>query len=235
MFRLGKRRFIHDKFIRIRADLSVFQVDDPGSIFLRQFRIVGDHHDEPVSRHFLQKFHDLNTRLAVQRPGRLIGKQNIRIVDKRPGDRHPLHLSAGHLVRFLVELASEPYLFQRLDRALPPLTFPDARDRQRQFHICQNGLVWDQVVTLKDKSNRMVPVGIPVSVFVFFCRNAVDDQVSAVIAIQSSDDIQKRRLSRAAWSQNRHKLVVAQIQTDVIQRFLHQIPGSVLFAYMLNL
>ena len=54
----------------------------------------------------------------------------------------------------------------------------------------------DQIVTLEYKTNRMITVRIPVSVLIFFCRNAIDDQISAVITVQSSDNIQKRSFTR---------------------------------------
>ena len=47
----------------------------------------------------------------------------------------------------------------------------------------------NQIITLEDKSDRMISVGIPVAVFVFFRGNPVDDQISAVVTIQSADDI----------------------------------------------
>ena len=53
----------------------------------------------------------------------------------------------------------------------------------------------NKVIALKDKSDGMIPIRIPVSVFVFFSRNAVNDQVSAVIAVQSPNDVQKSGLA----------------------------------------
>ena len=66
----------------------------------------------------------------------------------------------------------------------------------------------DQVIALEYKTDRMVAVGIPVSVSVFFRRDPVDDQVPAVIAVQPSYDIEERRLPRAARSQDRYKLII---------------------------
>lgn len=53
----------------------------------------------------------------------------------------------------------------------------------------------DQIVALEYKTNRMITVRIPVSVLIFFRGNAIDDKISAVVAVQSSDNIQKRGFS----------------------------------------
>ena len=93
----------------------------------------------------------------------------------------------------------------------------------------------NQIVTLKDKTNGVVPIRIPVPVFIFFCGNPVDNQVSAVVTVQSPDYIQQRGFSGAAGTQDRHELAVPKFQADMIQRLLHQIPGPVFLAYILDL
>ena len=55
------------------------------------------HNDEPVPCDFLQNIHHLNARLRVKRAGGFICQHNVRIVDKRSCDCHPLHLSSGKL------------------------------------------------------------------------------------------------------------------------------------------
>ena len=68
-----------------------------------------------------QDLHHLHARLAVERAGRLIGKQNVRVVDKRSRDGNALHLAAGHLVRLFVELVAKAHALKRLFRALAAL------------------------------------------------------------------------------------------------------------------
>ena len=66
-----------------------------------------DHDDEAVARDLLENFHDLHARLGVQRAGRLVRQQNVRVVDEGAGDGDALHLAAGHLVWPLVQLIAE--------------------------------------------------------------------------------------------------------------------------------
>ena len=69
----------------------------------------------------------------------------------------------------------------------------------------------DQIIALEYKTDRVVAVGIPVSVLIFFRGDPVDDQIPAVIAVQPAYDIKERRLTRAARSQDRDKLIVSQV------------------------
>ena len=80
-----------------------------------------DHDDETILRDLFQDLHHLHARLAVERAGRLVGEQDIRIVDERSRDGDALHLTAGHLVRLFVELVAEAHALERLFRALAAL------------------------------------------------------------------------------------------------------------------
>ena len=209
MLRLFQRPLFNQERIGIRPYLSVAQLHNACGVLLRQLRVVGDHDDKTVLRHLPEKIHDLHAGIAVQRPGGFVRQQDIRIVHERPGDRHPLHLSAGHLVRLLVELISQPHFLKRFHSPLPALCLPDAGDGQRQLHIRQDCLVRDQVIALEHEADRVVPVGIPVSVLIFLRGDAVDDHIPAVIAVQSSYNIQKRRLPRPAGTEDGDKFIVS--------------------------
>ena len=209
MLRFCLSPFLDQERVGIRADLPVPELHDTGRILLRQLRVVGNHNDKAVLRHLPEQIHDLYAGIAVQRPGRLIRQQDIRVVHQRPGDRHSLHLSAGHLVRLLVELVSKTNFLQRLHRPLPAFCLSDAGDRQCQLDIGQYSLVRDQVVALEHESDRVIPVGIPVAVLVLLCGDAVDDHIPAVVAVQSSYNIQKRRLPRPAGTENGDEFIVS--------------------------
>ena len=130
-FRLHRR--LRRVFIRraVRQNASVEQPHRPRSVARGKLRVVRDHDNELFVRDLLQKLHDLHRRFTVQRAGRLVGQQNLRIVDQRPRNRHALHLSAGHLVGLFMQLVTQTDLFQRLHGALSPLGLAHARKRQR--------------------------------------------------------------------------------------------------------
>ena len=182
----------HNIFIGIRTDLSIFQIDDPGRILLCQFRVMCDHNDQTVFRYLSKKIHDLNTGVTVQCPGRLICKQDLRIIDQRSCNCDSLHLASRHLVRLLMKLLPKTHLLQCIHCTLSSFFLPDSRNCQCQLNICKHRLMRNQIVALEYKTNRMITVRIPVSVLIFFRGNAIDDKISAVVAVQSSDNIQKR-------------------------------------------
>ena len=156
---------------------------------------MGYHNDQPVSRHFPQQIHYLYACIAVQGAGRLICQQNVRIINQGTGNRHSLHLSAGHLIRLLVYLIAKPYFIESLFCPSAALGLSDSRYGQGQLYIGQHRLMRNQIITLKYKTNSMVPVRIPVPVFILFRGNSVNDQITAVISVQSADNIKKRGLS----------------------------------------
>ena len=55
----------------------------------------------PACVQLLEQRYDLVGGAAVERAGRLVGKQDMRIVDQCPRDRHALLLAAGKLGRLV--------------------------------------------------------------------------------------------------------------------------------------
>ena len=225
---------LHFIGIGIIDDLTVFDPHDTVGVFFRQLRVMGDHDHQPVIRHLLQQLHDLDTGLAVQGSGWFVRQQNIRVIDQRPSDRHSLHLSAGHLVRLFMQLVSKPHLFQRLRCPLPALRPGNTGNGQRQFHIGKNRLVGDQIIALEHKADGMVTVRVPIPVGIFLGGDPVDYQIAAVITVQTTDHVQQCGFTGTAGSQNGHKLIIPERQTDTVQRRLNQFSCHVFFPYILN-
>ena len=182
----------HNIFICVRTDLSIFQIDDPGRILLCKFRVMCNHNDQTVFRHLSKKIHDLHTGVTVQCSCRLICKQDLRVIDQCSCNCDSLHLASRHLVRLLMKLLPKTHLLQCIHCTLSSFFLPDPRNRQCQLNICKHRLMRNQIITLEYKTDRMITIGIPVSVLIFFRGNAIDNKISAVVAVQSSDNIQKR-------------------------------------------
>ena len=98
--------------IGIVDDLSVEQLDNTGRILFRKLRIVSYHDHQLIPGDLLQQFHNLQARLRIESSSWLVGKKDIRIVDQRPCNSNSLHLSAGHLVWFFMDMIAETDLFQ---------------------------------------------------------------------------------------------------------------------------
>ena len=223
------RLLFNIKRIGVVCDPAVFEPHDPVRVLPGQFRVVGDHDDETVVRHFLEKIHDLHGSFGVERARRLVREKDLGIIDKSSRDGDALHLAAGHLVGLFVGLVFKPDLVERIEGHLPALIAGYAADRERQFDVLKDRLV------LKDKADSVVAVGVPVAVPVFFGRYAVDDQVAAVIAVQSADNIEKCGLARSAWTENGYKLIIPQVEGNIIERGLLKTAGDVFLVDILKL
>ena len=170
-----------------------------------------DHDDEAVLGDVLQDIHHLHARLAVERAGRLVGEQNVRIVDERPRDGDTLHLAARHLVRLFVELVAKAHALKRPDRALAALALAHTRERERQLHVAQYRLVRNEVIALEDKADGVVAVAVPVGVGKVLRRLAVDDEIAARIVVETADDVEHRCLAAARMAEDGDKLALAEL------------------------
>ena len=197
--------------IGVGYDLAVLETDDAVRVFLSQLRVMGDHDDQAVIGHFLEQIHDLNGGLGVQSAGGLVREEYLGVIDQGAGDGDTLHLSAGHLVGLFVGLLLEADLVEGVKSHLSALVSRNTADGQSQLDVLQDSLVGDQVVGLENKADGMIAVGVPVAVLVFFGRDAVDDQISGVVAVQSSDNVQESGLSRSARAQDRDEFVVPEV------------------------
>ena len=90
----GGQVIVNDQRIRITCNMSVLQINDPCRILLGQFRVMRNHDNKAVLGNFLQKIHDLDACFRVQRSGRFIRQQDVRIIDQSTRDRNSLHLAA---------------------------------------------------------------------------------------------------------------------------------------------
>ena len=198
--------------VGVPGDPAVLQGDDAGGVLLGQLGIMGDHDDQPVPGHLLQKLHHLHAGLAVQRAGGLVGQEDVRVVDEGPGDGNALHLAAGHLGGHLVELVAQPHLFQGVHGPAAALLLGHARQGQGKLHVGEHRLMGDQVIALEHEADGVVAVGVPVAVLVVLGGAAVDDEVAAGVAVQAADDVQRGGFAAAGGAQDGHELVFPELQ-----------------------
>ena len=175
--------------------LTVLYPYDPGCVIFSKFRVVGNHDNKSVFCDLLKKVHDLDARLGIECARRLICKKDLRVIYKSSRNGNSLHLTARHLIRLLVSLLAESHLVQRLKSPSLTLFAGDTGDRKRKLYVRQNSLVRDQVIALEYETYRVVSVRIPVPVLISLCGNAVDNEVSRIVAVETSDDVKQRRLA----------------------------------------
>jgi hypothetical protein len=117
---------------------------------------------------------------------------------------------------------------QRLARPLPAFSRADAGERQRKLNVGKHRLMRNQVIGLKNKSDGVIAVSVPVRVREALCRFVVDDQVPGAVMIQAADDIQKRRLSAAGMAEDSDELALSEFKIDALERMDKRIAGLVI-------
>lgn len=81
----------------------------PGKVHL----VGNDDHRGLAVCQFAQHPQHLSGQLGVQRTGGLVKAEDIRVQCQRPGNGHPLLLSAGQLVRIVPRPRRQPHLLQQ--------------------------------------------------------------------------------------------------------------------------
>ncbi|MNC77304.1 hypothetical protein D3C75_1292230 [compost metagenome] len=60
---------------------------------------------------------------------------------------------------------------------------------------------------MKDEADAIITVSIPIAVLKVLCGFTVNDQISAIILIQTADDVQAGGFTRAAGTQDGHEFI----------------------------
>ena len=107
---------------------------------------------------------------------------------------------------------------------------PHARERERQLHVFQNGLMRNEVIALEHKADAVVAVGIPIAVAEVLGRDAVNQQVARIKVVKSADNVEHRGFARTRGTQNGHELVIAKRQAHAVERHLRKRLRNVPFA-----
>ena len=84
---------------------------------------------------------------------------SIGLLDQRPGDRHPLLLAAGELIRPVIQAVGQADVGQQLGRPLP-LLGRHAPRQERHQHVLQRRQVADQVERLEDEADLVAAIGV---------------------------------------------------------------------------
>ncbi len=104
----------------------------------------------------MEELHDLLSCLLIKCSGRLIRQQDRRIHGDCPGDGDPLLLSAGQLIRIIINPILQPDLFDDFFHPFPPLLLRNVRINQRKFYIFPGCLLLQQLEGLEDKPDLPV-------------------------------------------------------------------------------
>src|SRR2546423_1373979 len=181
-------------------DLAALDLDDPAAHLVDDVGVVRDHdHRGTGAVDPVQEPHDLDRGVRVEVSGGLVGEQDQRPVDERPGHRDPLLLTTGELVRIPVLLAAEADQFEHLrdDPAGDALGLAD--HLQGEGHVLVRRPVGQQPEVLENAADLAPEAGdaprpqggdIPV----------VDDHPALGRVDLVQEKLDDRRLPRPGWA-----------------------------------
>src|SRR6185437_13515019 len=124
----------------------------------RETVIVGHHHEAgtPLAVELEHQGKDRLRIGAVQIAGGLIGQDDLRLCHERAGHRSALPLSAGKLVRSVLQALAEADTLQELTGCLTRLRDGSAAYEERHGNVLQRGELRKEMMELVDESQRAV-------------------------------------------------------------------------------
>ena len=225
--RRGTRRLrldLGDDLVRIEprlraivGDPSVDQVDQPVR-HVGDVALVGDdHHRHAVFLHVLQHAHDVARGGRVERAGRLVGEQELRLRDQRAGDRHALLLAARQLRRQVLSAIREPDPIEVLERDRVALFARNALVVERQRHVLGRVLERDEVKRLEHEADELAAIGRRPG----FGKAAHVDAVQPVFAlvepVEQTEQVHQGRLARPGGSHDGDQLARTDVEVDPLE------------------
>ena len=161
--------------------------------------------------------------LRVDVAGRLVGEQQLRLVDDGAGDGRALLLAAGEHVRVGVHAVAKPHPLQQIGHVLLVVRHPLAGNPQRHGHIVPGGHVVEQAEILEDDADAAAQLRAPRR------RHAADVLAQHMDLAPRRQDrheqqAQQRRLAGARWTREKVEGAGTQMKGHVAQ---HLMPAAV--------
>ncbi|MPM50854.1 hypothetical protein SDC9_97600 [bioreactor metagenome] len=199
------------------GDSAVIQDDDS----LRQQQcvqqVVGDQHgrmphEHPI-KHPAQQWRDRD----VQGCHRLVEQQQPRLGRQRPGDCHPLGLSAGKLAGTSVGELGSVHLIEPVHGVLGGRGSGDTLDPWAEGHVVEHTEVRKQQCVLgqqRDASGMWLQPAVPAIVQIEQ-HGVVEGRLPTVGAQSAGQDAEQCRFARSVVPEHRHPLAGADVDLDV--------------------
>ena len=157
------------------------------------YRVVMRNHNDGVAVFLIDRLDQLQDLLrgrVIQRAGRLIAEEDIRVLHNGASDGGSLLLTAGKLVRQLLSVIIEAERVKQLIHVQRLLTQISA-----DFDVLTDGQVGDEVIHLENVTQMFA--AIECQCFLVHVRHAlaVDVDIPGIGLINAADDVQQGRFT----------------------------------------
>jgi hypothetical protein len=164
-----------------------------------------------------KRTHDLNRQIGIEVPGRLIGEEQLRIVDDRARDGDALLLASGQNRRRHVKAVVQTHPLESKVGAPFLLTSGDAGDVEDVRDVVERRLATDQLEVLKDDADRPPQLG-NLSSGQGHEIAAVHDDLAPGGQLASEQQTEEGRLPCARRPRDEDELTTLDVEADVLQR-----------------
>src|SRR3954469_3459395 len=207
-----------DAAVLVADQAAVLHLHDPLAHLVDDLVVVSGHDDgragavDPV-----EQPHDADAGRRVEVAGRLVRQQDRGPVDEGPGDRDPLLLAAGELVREAALLAGEADEVEHLRHGVRDRVPGLADHLQRERHVLEHGLVRQQPEVLEHHTDltaqlRDLPVRQPPDVL---ARHVHDAAARPLLAQHQA---QESGLARSGRTDEEDELPLDDLEAHVVDR-----------------
>ena len=173
-----------------------------------------------LSRHLTQQVHDDTGTLRIECCGRLIGENNPRTIGQCSGNRNALRLAARELRRECVLSMPNLQVLQQFDSSLLCFRWWISSEIEHDCYIVQTTQERQQIVKLKNKTDFLKPqtpqIGTQPTLIVD--NFAVKTHPARIRFDDATNDVQQRRFSRPAGTEQSNYLTRIDLDTDLAQR-----------------
>ena len=161
----------------------------------------------------LQELEDLLAGHIVERAGRLVAEQELRIFRQRAGDGDALLLAAGELTGEVVRARGQADFVQ--DRRCVERVFTDLR---RELDVFKRRQVADEVIELEDKADVVAAIGRELAGVEAAHARPVDRDGAARAGVHAAEHVEDRRLARARGADDDAEFTLFDRKADVVHR-----------------
>ena len=180
---------------------------------------VRDHEDGLTTAvDLLKQAQQLIRRTRIERTGRLIGQHELRLRDERAGDSYTLLLSAGELIRELLQQLRDAELPGDGREARGHLRIRLACEHERQEDIVLHGKRVEQVELLKHEAKLRAAKRRDLPLRDRAQRPAVEHDLAAGGFVECGKNVEQRGLTAAALAHDGDVLALLDREIHIAER-----------------
>ena len=188
----------------------------------------------PLAVQLLQHGQHLPPGVGVEGAGGLVGQDQRRIADQRPGDGDALLLAARQLVGLAAQLVAQAHLFQHRLGAGPALAAGHPRVDQGHLHVAHQVQFGQKVVLLEHKAQHLVADGGKL-VAAHLAHIPAFQLIGAGGGhVQAADDVHAGGLARARLAHDGHELAGFDPHGDMVQRLDDGVAHVIVLAHLVE-